>query len=79
MLHLLLDFFIVVHYKPVSDSPQQMHQHETVQKYDDDRLKNDWRKETTSVDKYEKHRPEVLEMLEEIDDIWVGHLRRTTK
>lgn len=46
----LSDFVIVVNYKPPPGCLPQMHQHETVQRNDDDCLIIDWCEEITAAD-----------------------------
>lgn len=40
-----------------------MHEHDTGQRNDYDRLHNDWPGKVTIADQYEKHRPEFLKQL----------------
>lgn len=62
----------VVHYKPAADRLEQMEQHETVRKRDDERLDRNWYVEETIAEKYEQNQPEFLHLLEESEDIWMS-------
>lgn len=59
----------VVYYKTAPNRLQQIHQQKTAQQKFVNRLNNDWREEVTIADRYEKHRPEFLEMLKEFEAI----------
>lgn len=55
-----------------------MKTHRTVQQTDEDLSNNDWRDKVTVADKYEKHRLELLKLMEEFADMWNGRLGQNT-
>lgn len=71
-----VEFIHGMHYKPISDRPQQMERHEMVQHHEDERLNWNWQDKVTVAVKYEQPRPEFLKHLEERGIIWYGPLGR---
>lgn len=55
----------VVHYGLALHHLQRMHQHEPVQQHDAEHFNNGWREELTIAERYERHRPEFLNMVAE--------------
>lgn len=51
-----------------------MHQHETLQQNDDERLNGEWQKEVAISNRYEKNRPEFIKMLETFEVMCDDHL-----
>lgn len=54
----------VVDCKPDPDGLQQMYPHGTVQQHNAEHLNNNCREEATIANRYNKHRPDFLKMLE---------------
>lgn len=78
VLHLLPDSVNIVYYKQGTWPSPRTASTPTVEEYDDDRLSNHLQHEETVVDRYEKHRPEFLNILKEPADISDDHLGRIT-
>lgn len=78
MGRLLPDSANVVLYRPAPNRLQVIHLYQTVQSNVDDSLKNDWREEEKAGDQYERHRPELLEMIEDFEEMWDGYPGRIT-
>lgn len=68
----------VMHYGPAPGRLQQMFQLVTAQQIGHDRLNEDCREGVAIADRYKRHRPKFLKMLEEFETKWEGHLRRIT-
>lgn len=67
----------ILHVKPASDRLEKVHQRETVEKNDGNRLNNGWPKEVKIIDRSEKHKLEFLKMLEELVEMWDCYLGRS--
>lgn len=70
-----LDMIAAVHYKQSVDRDTQVWPHETVERYEHEKLKHYWKDEVQQLEKYAIYRKQVLEMLIEFQLMWDGHLK----
>lgn len=69
-----LDRVAAVHYKHWVDRETNFLRHKTVERHDDEKLKQDLKDKVQLLDEYESYRKQFMNMLTKLQFTWNGHL-----